>query len=308
MTPRCIIVTVLFVVSTLFAQSGGPSFSYAPAPDPFQLPDGASFGPVSAVAVNAAGNIYVLNRGPHPLMEFRPDGAFVRYLAEGLLQRPHGLRVDPDGNVWVTDARAHIVLKMDPKGRVRLILGSQGAAGDFNELFKLPLLNEPTDVGFGPAGEIYVTEGHGGPAGRIRKFSKEGNLLASWGKKGSGLGEFMTPHTILVHEGLVYVADRENHRIQVFDGDGKFLKAFTSSLGSPNGLALGPDGALYSTDEVGGRVLKLDWDGHVLGETGSQGKGPGQFGEAHTLALDAQGNIYVADTLNWRVQKFSMKK
>src|ERR1035438_2260713 len=151
------------------------------APDLLQLPEGVNFGPVSAVALNAAGNLFVLNRGPHPLLEFAPDGRFVRFLAEGLLQRPHGLRIDPDGNLWVTDVRAHVVRKLSPAGRILLVLGSQGTAGDFNERFKAPLLNEPTDVAFGPAGEIYVAEGHGGDAGRIRKFDRDGNFLKSWG-------------------------------------------------------------------------------------------------------------------------------
>ena len=306
MPPVVALVAFLLWACALAPAQSTPPFH--PAPDRLQLPDGVNFGPVSAVALDGAGNLFVLNRGPHPLLEFAPDGRFVRFLAEGFLQRPHGLRIGPDGNLWVTDVRAHGVFKLSPSGRILLVLGGGGTAGDFNERFKAPLLNEPTDVAFGPSGEIYVAEGHGGDAGRIRKFDRDGNFVKSWGKKGSQPGEFLTPHSILVGpDGLVYVVDRENQRIQIFDADGNLKNTWTG-VGWPNALIAAPGGGFYSTDANGGRILKLDRDGKVQGAIGSLGKAPGQFGEAHAIALDRSGNLYVADTLNWRVQKFTPSK
>jgi DNA-binding beta-propeller fold protein YncE len=291
------------------AQSAPPRLAYSPAPDIFELPEGANFGGVSATAINSAGHFYIFNRGTHPLMEFDANGRIVRNIADGLIQRAHGIRIDRDNNLWITDVRQHAVFKLSPQGRILLVLGTPGAAGDFNPRFKMPLLSEPTDVAFGPNGEIYVTEGHGGEINRIRKFDRDGNFLKAWGnKKGSGAGEFSTPHNIVVGpDGLLYVTDRENHRIQVFDSEGNLKKTWPVA-GSPNGLAIGPDGALYGTEADGGRVWKLGWDGQILGEMGTLGKGPGQFGEAHNIVLDAARNIYVSDTLNWRVQKFVPKR
>jgi DNA-binding beta-propeller fold protein YncE len=291
------------------AQNAPPPLPYSPAPDTFQLPEGANFGGVSATAINSAGHIFVFNRGAHPIVEFDRDGKFVRYLADGLIQRAHGIRIDREDNIWITDVRLHAVFKLSPQGRILLVLGTPGAAGDFNARFKMAMLSEPTDVAFGPVGEIYVTEGHGGEINRIRKFDRDGNFIKSWGgKKGSGPGEFSTPHNIATGpDGLLYVTDRENHRIQVFDPDGNLKKTWPFA-GSPNGLAIGPDGALYATEADGGRVWKLGWDGQILGEIGGLGKAPGQFGEAHTIVIDASRNIFVSDTLNWRVQKFTPKK
>ena len=195
----------------MHAQSDPPALPYVAAPDHFHLPEGVTFGPVASVAINSAGNFFVFNRGPHPLMEFGPDGRFSRFLAEGLIQRAHGLRIDRDGNIWITDVAAHVVLKLSPQGRVMLVLGAQGTTGDFNKAFKFPLLSEPTDVAFGLAGEIYVSEGHGGEIARVRKFDRDGNLVKSWGQIGTKPGEFSLAHSIVVdRKGLVYVTDREN--------------------------------------------------------------------------------------------------
>jgi len=287
------------------AQSDAPALPYTAAPDPFQLPDGVTFGPVASVAINSAGDFFVYNRGPHPLMQFRRDGTFVRFLADGLIQRAHGLRIDREGNLWITDVAAHVVLRLNPQGRVTLVLGAQGTAGDFNQAFKFPLLSEPTDVAFGPSGEVYVSEGHGGAIARVRKFDRDGNFVAAWGKKGTAPGEFGVAHSIIVDpKGLVWVTDRENGRIQIFDAHGTLVRSLTVT-GRPNGLGLGRDGFVYLTDGNAGKVLKLDLEGRVLGALGSLGKASGQFGEAHWVELDAERNIYVGDVFNWRVQKFS---
>ena len=304
-TVLCLCVALACVVTTFVqAQTGAPALPYVAAQDPFRLPEGVTFGPVASVAVNSVGNVYVYNRGPHPLMEFARDGRFVRFLAEGLIQRAHGLRIDRDDNIWITDVVANVVLKLSPQGRVLLVLGATGATGDFNAAFKFPLFSEPTDVAFGPAGEIYVTEGHGGAVARVRKFDRQGNFVKAWGQKGTKPGEFSLAHSIVIRDGAVYVSDRENGRIQIFDADGNYQKSWTFT-GHPNGLGIGRDGMLYVTDGNDGRVLKIDWDGQVLGAIGSLGKGNGQFGEAHWVEFDADRNMYIGDVFNWRVQKFS---
>jgi sugar lactone lactonase YvrE len=288
-------------------EASAPPLPYAPVQDSFRLPEGVTFGPVASVAVNSTGAIYVYNRGPHPLMEFRPDGTFVRFLAEGLIQRAHGIRIDRDDNIWITDVAAHVVLKLNPQGRVLLVLGAQGMAGDFHPAFKFPLFSEPTDIAFGPSGEFYVSEGHGGNIARVRKFDRDGNFVKSWGQKGTKPGEFSLAHSIVVdRKGLVYVTDRENGRIQIFDGDGNYLRSWAVT-GHPNGLNLGRDGFLYLTDGNEGKLLKLDLEGRVLGAIGRLGKANGQFGEAHWVELDSQRNIYIGDVFNWRVQKLSPK-
>lgn len=305
---RFLILLALLVSFGVHAQSDPPALPYMPAQDPFKLPEGITFGPVASVAVNSAGNLFVFNRGPHPLMEFAPDGRFVRFLAEGLIQRAHGLRIDRENNIWITDVMAHVVFKLNSQGRVMLVLGAQGATGDFNKAFKFPLFSEPTDIAFGPSGEIYVSEGHGGAVARVRKFNKDGNLVKAWGQKGVKPGEFSLAHSIVVdRNGLVYVSDRENGRIQIFDADGNYLKSWTS-IGNPNGLGIGRDGFLYVTDGNAGKVYKVDFEGRVLGAIGSLGKANGQFGEAHWVDLDAERNIYIGDVFNWRVQKFSPAK
>ena len=298
---------VALYAAALDGQAARPPLPYLPVRDGLQLPEGVTFGPVASVAINSVGHLYVYNRGPHPLMEFSQDGRFVRFLAEGLIQRAHGIRIDKDDNIWITDVAAHVVLKLNPQGRVLLVLGSSGQSGpgEFHPAFKFPLFSEPTDVGFGPDGSIYVTEGHGGAIARVRKFDANGNFVKAWGKKGTMPGEFSLAHSIVVDpKGQLYISDRENGRIQIFDGDGTFLKAWTFT-GHPNGLNIGRDGRLYVTDGNDGQVMAVDWNGTVLGSMGALGKANGQFGEAHWVETDTARNIFIGDVFNWRVQKFA---
>jgi DNA-binding beta-propeller fold protein YncE len=291
-----------------WAQSEAPPpLDYVAVTDGFKLPPGMTFGGVSGVAIDAKGHIFVLHRGPGPLMEFDADGTFIRALGESFFDRPHGLRIDPEGNIWTTDVASHVVYKMNPEGRIVLVLGVRGTAGERHRYGHLPLFNEPNDVAFARNGDVFVTQGHGKGEPRVLKFDRDGNFIKAWGKKGKGPGEFDLAHSIALDaQDRVYVADRDNQRIQVFDADGNYLRE-SKHPGTPCGLFIGPDQHIWLAHGHAGQVMKLDLDGNVLGVTGSQGKALGQFGEAHFIAVSPKDEIYVADTLNWRIQKFVKK-
>jgi DNA-binding beta-propeller fold protein YncE len=282
-----------------------PDLGYRPVPDAFKLPRGLNFGPCSGVAVNSKGNIFVFNRSAHALMEFTGRGKYLRTLASGVFTQPHGLRVDAEDNLWATDTGSHIVVKMDPMGRILMVLGIKGRAEEWHQAGHLRCFNEPNDVAFGPKGEIYVSQGHGKGESRVLKFDADGNYLKTWGGEGAGPGQFNQPHAIVADsKGTLYIADRSNQRIQVFDADGNYVRE-TKHPGTPCGLCVCRDQKhLMLAHGHAGKIIKLDLHGKVLGATGGQGKGPNRYGEAHFLALNAkETEIYVADTLNWRVQK-----
>jgi DNA-binding beta-propeller fold protein YncE len=281
-----------------------PDLGFKPVPDIFKLPRGLNFGPCSGVAVTKKGNILVFNRSAHALLEFDGRGRYLRSLAEGVFTLPHGLRVDAEDNIWATDTGSHIVVKMDPKGRILMVLGIRGSSSEWHPAGHLRCFNEPNDVAFGPRGEIYVSQGHGKGESRVLNFDAEGNFIKTWGGEGAGPGQFNVPHSIVAGaNGHLYIADRSNQRIQVFDADGTFLRE-SRHPGTPCGLCLCRGGKhLMLAHGHTGKIIKLDLNGNVLGATGGQGKGPNRYGEAHFLALGRREDIYVADTLNWRVQK-----
>ena len=284
-----------------------PELDYRAVADVFKLPENANFGSTSGVAVNSEGNIFVLHRGPHPLIKFDPKGRFIRAFGEGLFERPHGLRIDAEDNIWTTDGGGHVVHKFNPQGRIQMVLGVKGHAGEWHAAAPLRLFTEPNDVAIAANGDIYVAQGHGGKGeNRVLRFDSNGNHLKSWGKRGSGPGEFDLPHSVALDaDGLVYVADRGNKRIQIFDADGDYVKEWPL-FGTPCGLVI-HGGCVWLANGHAGQIVQLDMNGKVLGITGSQGKAPGQYGEAHFMALNAKNEIFVADTLNWRVTKLVRK-
>jgi uncharacterized sulfatase len=262
-----------------------------------KLPDEIKLGSVSAVATDSADRVYVFHRGKHPILVFDRDGKFLRSWGDDLVKTAHGLRIDHENNVWVTDIGNHQVLKFDAEGKLLLTLGKKGDPGDAPDRF-----NKPTDVAVAPTGEFYVSDGYGNA--RVLKFSKEGKFLKEWGKKGTGEGEFNLPHAICLDaKGRVYVGDRENNRVQVFDGEGKFLAVFKES-GAPYGLFLS-EGRLFVADGRAHWVKVLDLEGKVLGRWGEKGSGPSQFNVPHMLAVDSRGAVYVAEVDGRRVQKFA---
>ena len=281
-----------------------PDLGYRPVPHGLQIPDGIEMGAPSSVAWTASNRLIVFNRGPNPLMEFHADGRFSRSWGQGQYLRPHGMRIDSQGNIWTTDVNGHTVTKMNPAGSVLLTLGVKEQAGDWDEASDTRLLNEPTDLSFGAAGEIFVLVGHGRGKPRVLKFDSSGTLLTSWGESGTEPGQFDTPHSIVVDDdGFVYVADRQNRRVQIFDSNGVYTKEWAYK-GLPCGLYLTPDQQLYMVSGFAGEILKLDENGRAIGATGQPGKGLGEFGEAHYMTIGPQGEIHVADTVSARLHKF----
>ena len=279
---------------------------YVPVPEAFKLPAGMNFGSVSGVAINSKGHVFLLHRGPGPLMEFDADGNFIRALGDGLFDRPHGLRIDADDNIWTTDVASHVVYKFNPAGRILMVLGVRGRPGEWHDFGHLRLFNEPNEAVVGPTGELFVLQGHGKGESLVLKFDRDGNFIKTWGKKGRGPGEFDLPHSLVFDaQGLLYIADRNNARIQVFDADGAFVRE-SKHPGTPCGLFMTPDQTIWLAHGHTGQIMTLDLNGNVLGtmEGAGQGKTPGKYGEAHYIAVSARGEIYVADTLNWRVQKY----
>lgn len=280
---------------------------YIPVRHSLNLPNGVSLGAPSSVAMSSEGHIFVFNRGPHPLVEFDRDGNFVRSLGQGRYTRPHGMRIDAEDNIWTTDVNAHTVTKMSPQGEVLLVLGADGRAGDSTAAANARLVNEPTDLAIGPMGDIFVVQGHGRGEPRVLRFDKSGTFIKSWGGKGTGPGQFDIAHSIVIDsKGLLYVADRQNRRIQIFDVDGKFMTEWKYA-GLPCGLYISADQQMYMVSGFAGQILKLAPDGKPLAATGQPGKELGQFGEAHYLTLGPHGEIYVADTVNASLHKFVKK-
>ena len=202
---------------------------------------------------------------------------------------------------------AHVVTKMNAKGDVLMTLGVKGKAGDWNEATDSRLLNEPNDLTIGPSGDIFIVQGHGRGDPRVLRFDKRGKLIKSWGGKGSGPGQFDIAHSIVIDpKGLLYVADRQNRRVQIFDVNGKYLKEWKYA-GLPCGLLLTKSGEMYLVSGFAGQILKLDANGKAIAATGQPGKGLGEFGEAHYVSFGPSGEIFVADTVGERLHKFVKK-
>jgi peptidylamidoglycolate lyase len=287
-----------------------------------QLPGGFVLGQVSGVAVDSRNRIFVFHRAENSWATDKThaivsptvlcfDGASGKLLAswgQNRFLEPHGLRIDREDNVWLTDRALQQVFKFSHDGKLLLTIGTERTPGLDATHFNLP-----ADIAFAADGSIYVADGYGN--NRIAKFSPDGKFLLDWGRKGSADGEFDLPHSVAVDlQGLVYVADRNNARIQVFDGNGKFLKTWKSSeLGRPWSLTVGPDNLLYVVDGGDlkpsppdrGQLLKLDLSGKILAKWSRFGNYDGQIYWGHDLAVGKDGAVYVGDVYHgMRVQKF----
>ncbi|HMJ64404.1 MAG TPA: peptidyl-alpha-hydroxyglycine alpha-amidating lyase family protein [Candidatus Binatia bacterium] len=261
-----------------------------------RLPAGWTLGAVSGVAIDSRGDVLAFHRGEHPVLVFDRRGKFLRSFGDGMFASAHGLRVDSNDNIWVTDNANHTVIKFDHAGKVLMTLGEKNVAGEDAAHF-----NKPTDIAFAPNGDFYIADGYGNS--RVVKFNKEGQFLMSWGRKGAGPGEFNLPHAVrLDAAGHVYVGDRENDRVQVFDGNGKFLRQFGGF--APFGLFITPHQTLFVADGRANKVLKMTLDGKVLASWGATGAEPGNFQLPHGLTVAGDGAVYVGEINGKRIQKF----
>jgi sugar lactone lactonase YvrE len=284
-------------------------FGYRAVPHGLVVPASLKFGAPSSAAFDGRGHLLVFTRSEPPLMEFdAATGAFVRGFGQDRYVRPHGMRIDPSGHIWTTDVNGHTVTKMQPDGEVLLTLGVRGTAGNWDEAGGSRLLNEPNDIGFAANGDVFVVQGHGRGEPRVLRFDKAGRFLRSWGGKGTRPGEFDIAHSVVVDaKGLVYVADRQNRRVQIFDMDGRYLKEWRFK-GLPCGLYLGRDQQMYLVSGFAGQVLKLDGDGRAVSMMGQPGRGLGEFGEAHFMTMAQNGEIFVADTVKPDLHRFAPER
>jgi len=261
--------------------------------EPDTMPAGWKFGRVSAVATNAQGEVFVFQRGPKadPLIVFDAKGRYLRSWGKGMFGNPHGLRVDRNGDVFVTDNGDHQVMKFTSDGKLLMTLGVKKRAGTDEKTF-----NRPTDIAFAPAPstDFYVSDGYGNS--RVVKFDRQGKFLLAWGRRGKGPGEFNIPHSIAVdRQGLVYVSDRENNRIQIFDADGRFLRQWTH-LGATQNIFITPADEMWiithrdnieniTYDTLAGRIMHIDRaTGKILGAMESPG---------HWITVSAAGEIFI---------------
>lgn len=337
-----------------FARQSAPALPFDSVADFFKLPDGMNFGEVSGVAVNSKGHVFVFTRsnsasgpayGPAAaqLLEFDPTGKFVREIGKGLYgwSFAHTVRVDKDDNIWAVDKGSDMVIKFNPQGRVVWVFGRRVESADEEakpwEHVNPPLppvngrFRQPTDVAWDSEGNIYITDGY--INSRVAKYDKNGDWVKSWGEPGNGPGQFNTPHSIAIdRNNNVYVGDRGNRRVQVFDTDGKFLRMFTvdvpvpagtvpvygntptganSGIGAPNSLCIPPgtSNVLFLGESTyPGRLFKLTLEGKVLGVIGRSGRNLKQFSGVHQLACPTETDVYAAETSNWRVQKLNIPR
>ncbi len=356
MNPMKMKLLALLALVSPMAVAQAPVIPFDSVPDPLKLPAGMYFGEASGVAVNAKGHVFVLSRGnttgpaysaaATQLLEFDARGKFLREIGKNLYawSYAHTVRVDPQQNIWVTDKGSDMVVKFNPQGRVLMVFGRKQEASDREtgpiERVKPPRppedgrFRQVTDVAWDPAGNSYISDGY--INSRVAKVDKDGRWLKSFGEPGSKPGELNTPHSIAADaQGNIYVADRGNRRIQVFDGEGKLLREIridvpygssaqpaigarpdmakleasgapmTMAPGAPWALCItpGPNQVLFASDAFPGRVYKLSLDGKVLGVLGESGKQLKQFGWIHEIACPSENLLYVAELLNWRVQK-----
>jgi DNA-binding beta-propeller fold protein YncE len=284
-----------------------------------KLPAGWSFGEVAGVATDSQDRVYVFNRGAHPLIVFDREGNFLTSWGEGRFNRAHGITIGPDDAVYCTDDLDHTVRKFTTEGKLLLTLGTSGQPSDtgidgidYRTIQRVgPPFNRPTNLALSRNGDMYVTDGYGNA--RVHKFAPDGKLLFSWGEPGSGPGQFNLPHGIVVDtEERVYVADRENSRVQIFDSRGKFLSQWTD-VARPMQVVLDAAGnvlvaevgfragmfpwATAPADPVGARVSVFTPQGKLLSRWGG-GPDPcaaGDFFAPHDLWVDSRGDLYVGE-------------
>lgn len=287
-----------------------------------KLPASHTLGLCAGIGVDAQNRVFVFHRSgrkwsnPFPKEPIEAQtvsvidsgsGKLLNSWGANMFIMPHGLTVDHEGNLWLTDVGLHQVFKFTPEGKLLLTLGERGKPGNDHMHFNLP-----TDVAVMRDGSFYVSDGYKNT--RVMKFSPSGQFEFEWGTKGKGDGEFNLPHGIALDaQGRVIVCDRDNERLQVFDAKGGFLQEWKGpKIGKPYGVGVSPEGHVFIIDGGSpslkpaerGKAVELDSLGRVLDTFGSFGKEPGQFQLGHDIAAGPDGAVYVAEGTGARVQKF----
>lgn len=366
-----VIFCFLLSVSSASSQTA-PELLYD-AVAPLRLPPDLSLGEAAGVAVNSQGHIFVYSRtgseatiiGPRAasLYEFGPDGTFIREIGKNLYSKAwaHAVRVDSEDNIWLVDNGSSMAVKLSSSGSVLQVFGRRPESthsryprcvgptcpphslrppyyetpGALPPVARDGFFDEVTDVAFDPDGNVYFSDGYNNA--RVAKYDADGNWVSSWGERGSATGQFRVPHGIAADDqGHIYVADRSNNRVQVFDSNGGFLHQITlddlrrqapvptdyapkvpnfgklpdGSYNSlwPNTICItpGPDPVMFTQDMFPGRIYKMSLDGRLLGFLGRDGQAVGQFGWIHGMACPSEHEVYVAELLPWRVQKITI--
>lgn len=294
------------------ATLGSGRFTYEVSGDEWgNLPDGWSYKEATAVAVDSRDNVYVFNRGPKsPIIVFDSEGDIVRTWGEGVFTLPHGVAVGPDDTVYCIDNGDHTVRQFTTEGKLLMTIGTENKPAP--QMSGKPF-NTPTHLAVDwRNGNLYISDGYGNAS--VHKYTPDGKLLSSWGESGTGEGQFNIVHNIEVDSnGYVYIADRENHRIQIFDSDGKFETQWVN-LSRAAAIYIDHRGEelVYVGEYFGGiasnkigtklgpRVTILDTSGKVLAQLSDEpyGDEPGRFYSPHGIAVDSKGDIYVAE-VSW---------
>ena len=272
-----------------------------------KLAEGESFFDVGGICIDKEDRVFVLNRSAHPVMVFDRGGNLLMSWGEGGFNRPHGCCISPDGAIYCTDDKNHTVTEYTPEGKLLKTLGTKDKPSDTGyrevpDVFEMiasikrggPPFNRPTGVAVSPSGDIYIADGYGNA--RVHKFSPDGTLLLSWGEPGPAPGQFRLPHSIRVdRQNRVWLVDRENSRIQIFDDKGKFITQWTD-LFRPTDVFIDDEGAIYIS-ELCKRISIFAIDGKLLSRWGNEGHDVNDplFVAPHAIAVDSNGDIYVGE-------------
>jgi DNA-binding beta-propeller fold protein YncE len=262
---------------------------------------------VGGITIDKQDNVYVFNRGAHPLIIFDREGNLQSTWGEGLFKRAHGSCFDSEGNIYCTDDDNHTVRKFTSDGKLLMTLGTENKPSDTGYIRKFDFFcslvtitrgggpfNRPTGVAIGPSGNIYIADGYGNA--QVHKFTADGKYLFSWGGPGTGPSQFRLPHNIWVdRQERVWVTDRENSRFQIFDSEGKLLDMWTDQL-RPTDLSIDDEDIVYISD-LADRVRIYTIDGKLLSEWTAEGaeREKALFIAPHAIAVDSQGSIYVGE-------------
>jgi hypothetical protein len=286
---------------------GSGDYTYRVLDEWAKLPDGWVFGDVAAVGVDRHDRVYAFNRGPHPMVVFDREGNFLKSWGEDIFTRAHGIHMGADDTIYLTDDGDHTVRKCTLDGKVLMTIGMPKQPQPY--MSGRPF-NKCTHTALSPQGDIYVSDGYGNA--RVHKYTPDGKLIHSWGSPGIGPGEFNFPHNICCDaDGWVYVADRENHRVQVFDGNGKYETQW-NHLHRPSGIYMPPGKCMVcyvgeigpylavnkDIPNLGPRVSIVDGKGKVIVRLGMDplaGNAPGKFLSPHSLAVDSRGDLYIGE-------------